>query len=126
MLALFLKLGGGSLEAVRFGQIVLGTAAVGLLADGAPMARTRAAWIAGGLAAFCGLFTFYEVLILQAALEPFLTALDLYVRTWALGGRGFSPGKRTCPEGPAYTCRVLRLLAGAPPSACTRSTGPTC
>ena len=40
VLALFLKLGGGSLEAVRFGQIVLGTAAVGLLgADGAPMAR---------------------------------------------------------------------------------------
>ena len=32
VLALLLKIGGGSLEAARFGQIVLGTAAVGLLA----------------------------------------------------------------------------------------------
>jgi tetratricopeptide (TPR) repeat protein len=85
VLALFLKLGGGSLEAARFAQIVLGTAAVGLIALTARRwYGDRAAWMAGALATFCGLFTFYEVLILQAALEPFLTALDLYALTWAL------------------------------------------
>ncbi|HYN09396.1 MAG TPA: tetratricopeptide repeat protein [Vicinamibacterales bacterium] len=116
VLALFLKLGGGSLEAARFGQIVLGTAAVGLLALTAHRwYGTRAAWIAGGLAAFCGLFTFYEVLILQAALEPFLTALDLYVLTWALTGvgrpfrAGDTPGRKPRPTRTA----VPFLLAGA-------------
>jgi tetratricopeptide (TPR) repeat protein len=85
VLALFVKVGGGSLEGARFAQIVLGTAAVGLLAlTTSRWYGTRAAWFAGGLAAFCGLFTFYEVLILQAALEPFLTALDLFALTWAL------------------------------------------
>ena len=85
VLALLLKIGGGSLEAARFGQIVLGTAAVGLLALTARRwYGTRAGWIAGALATFCGLFTFYEILILQAALEPFLTALDLFVLTWAI------------------------------------------
>ncbi len=53
-------------------------------------------WIAGGLAAFCGVFTFFEILILPAALDPFLTALDLYLigkasgeggtRNWMLAG----------------------------------------
>ena len=85
VLALFLKVGGGSLEAARFGQIVLGTAAVGLI--GLTAGRwygTRAGWIAGALACFCGLFTFYEILMLPAALDPFLTALDLFVLTWAI------------------------------------------
>jgi len=89
VLALLLKLGDGSLEVARFGQIILGTAAVGLIALTARRWYSpRAAWLAGSLATFCGLFTFYEILILQAALEPFLTALDLYLLAWALHGAG--------------------------------------
>ncbi len=85
VLALFLKIGGGSPEAARFGQILVGTVGVGLLALTARRwYGTRAGWYAGGLATFCGLFTFYEVLILQAALDPFLTALDLFLLTRAL------------------------------------------
>jgi tetratricopeptide (TPR) repeat protein len=85
VLALFMKIGGGSLEVARFAQILLGTVAVGLLALTARhWFGARAAWIAGALAAGCGLFTFYEVLILPAALEPVLTALDLYLLTLAL------------------------------------------
>ena len=38
----------------------------------------RAAWIAAALAAFTGLFTFYEVLILQASVDAFLTSAALY------------------------------------------------
>jgi len=105
VLALLLKLGDGSLEVARFGQIILGTAAVGLIALTAwRWYGARAAWLAGALATFCGVFTFYEVLILQAALEPFLTALDLYLLTWALHGAG--PGLRQ-PKPAAF------LAAGA-------------
>ena len=87
VLALFLKLGGGALETARFLQIVLGTVAVGLIAATARRWYGAAAgWWAGALAALCGLFTFYEMLILQAALEPFLTALELFLLTRALQG----------------------------------------
>ncbi len=83
-LALVLKFG-GSIDAARLIQVVLGTAGVGLLALTARRwYGTTAAWFAGALAALCGLFTFYEVLILQAALDPFLTALDLYLLTRAV------------------------------------------
>ena len=69
----------------RQSQLALGVAAVWLV-----MQTTRrwygdrAAWIAGALMAGCGLFTFYESLILQASLDPFLTALDLYTLTRAV------------------------------------------
>jgi tetratricopeptide (TPR) repeat protein len=84
-LALFLAIGGGSLAFARGVQLALGVAAVWLV-----MRTTRrwygdlAAWIAGALMAGCGLFTFYESLILQASLDPFLTSLDLYALTRAL------------------------------------------
>ena len=84
VLALFLKIG-GSVEAARALQLALGSVAVLLV--GLTARRwygERAAWYAGALAAGCGLFTFYESLILQAALDPFLTALDLYLLTRAL------------------------------------------
>jgi tetratricopeptide (TPR) repeat protein len=68
----------GSVFWVRLVQIVLGTAAVWLIFRMADRWHgRRAAWIAGALAAGCGLFTFYEILLLQAALDPFLTALAL-------------------------------------------------
>ncbi len=83
-LALFLKIG-GSIAGARAIQLVLGTAAVWLLALTARRwFDRRAMWITGAIAAACGLFTFYESLILQAALDPFLTALDLYALTRAL------------------------------------------
>ena len=84
-LALFLVVGGGSLAFARGVQLALGVVAVWLV-----MKTTRrwhgdrAAWIAGALMAGCGLFTFYESLILQASLDPFLTSLDLYTLTRAV------------------------------------------
>jgi tetratricopeptide (TPR) repeat protein len=75
---------GGSPLSVKIVQIVLGTAAVGLVAATARIwFDRRVALLAGTLALLTGLFTFYEVLILQAALDPFLTALALYTVTRA-------------------------------------------
>ncbi len=85
-LAALLAIGGGSLWFVRFFQILLGTLACGLVWFTArEWFSERAAWIALALAAFTGVFTFYEVLILQASIDPFLTALDLWLLTLALG-----------------------------------------
>lgn len=74
-----------SLTAVRVLQTALGTASVALIWW---MAREwfggRAAWIAATLAALTGIFTFYETLLLQAALDPFLTACALAALTVAL------------------------------------------
>ena len=69
-----------SFTAVRVLQILLGTGSVAFLFF---TARTwfgeRAAWIAAALAALTGLFTFYEVLILQASVDAFLTSAALYL-----------------------------------------------
>ena len=64
-----------SFTAVRIVQGLLGAAAVGLVYVAAhEWFGRRAAWLAAAMAALTGLFTFYEGLILQAALDPFLTA----------------------------------------------------
>lgn len=82
-----------SFTAVRFVQVLLGTGSVALIfLTTRAWFGGRAAWIAGGLAALTGLFTFYEVLILQAGLDAFLTSAALYCLTRALldhdaGGR---------------------------------------
>jgi tetratricopeptide (TPR) repeat protein/4-amino-4-deoxy-L-arabinose transferase-like glycosyltransferase len=74
-----------SLAFARVIQIALGTAAVWLVFVGArAWFGERAAWIAAVLAALTGLFTFHEVLILQAALDPFLTAAALTALALAL------------------------------------------
>jgi tetratricopeptide (TPR) repeat protein len=74
-----------SFTAVRVLQILLGTGSVAFLFY---TTRTwfgeRAAWIAAALAAFTGLFTFYEVLILQASVDAFLTSAALYFLTRGL------------------------------------------
>ena len=66
-------------------QIVLGTASVVCIFV---MARewfgNSAGWIAVGLAALTGLFTFYEVLIIQSSIDAFLTAAALCALTLAL------------------------------------------
>ena len=74
-----------SFTAVRVLQAALGTASIGFIFLSArEWFGDRAAWIATGLAALTGLFTFYEALILQAALDPFLTSAALYLVTLGL------------------------------------------
>jgi hypothetical protein len=78
-------LSAGSLLAAKVVQIAFGTAAVGLVWG---MTRRlfddRAALLAGFLYALTGVVTFHEILILQAALDPFLTALSLFLLAVAL------------------------------------------
>ncbi len=96
-LGLVFKFSHDSLMAARTVQVVLGTFGVLLLALSVRRwFGERAAWIAGGLAALTGVFTFFEITILPTALDPFLTALDLYLlgraadeggtRRWMLAG----------------------------------------
>ncbi|HEX6322493.1 MAG TPA: tetratricopeptide repeat protein [Vicinamibacterales bacterium] len=71
-----------SFTAVRVAQAALGTASVGCIYLMArAWAGPRAAWLAAILAALTGLFTFYETLILQAALDAFLTSAALWLLT---------------------------------------------
>ncbi len=83
-----------SMTAVRVVQIAMGTASIGFVFL---MAREwfgeRAAWIAASLAALTGLFTFYEVLILQSSVDVFFTAAALYCLTRAVA-QGFDPPSR--------------------------------
>jgi tetratricopeptide (TPR) repeat protein len=89
-LAALLIAGGGSLVFVKVVQIALGTAACALVWVAArEWFSTRAAWLALILYALAGFFTFYEILILQAALDPFLSALDLALLAVALRRGGW-------------------------------------
>ena len=83
-LAVILKVT-GSLLAARVAQITLGTLAVGLVfAAARRLYGAVAAATAAVLAAATGAFTFYEVVLLQSALDPFLTALGLALLARAL------------------------------------------
>ncbi len=78
--AYFLAATGVSFPAARVVQILLGTAAVALVfLTARRLFGDRAALPAGVLFALTGVVTFHEILILQAALDPFLTALFLYL-----------------------------------------------
>jgi len=75
---------GGSLLAARLCQAMLGTLAVWLIyRTGRSWGDHRIGIIAAGLAGLTGLFTFYEAMLLQAALDPLLAALVLWVMTRA-------------------------------------------
>ena len=75
----------GSYTAVRIAQALLGTAGIaGIFLTAREWFGTRAAQIAAVLAAFTGLFTFYEALILQTSLDVFLTSAALLCLTLAL------------------------------------------
>ena len=77
-----------SLTTVRVVQAMLGTMAVALIFIAArEWFGRQAAWCAAALAAATGLFTFYEALLLQAALDPVLTAASLAALAMALNGR---------------------------------------
>jgi tetratricopeptide (TPR) repeat protein len=78
--AYFLAATRASFPAARVVQILLGTVAVALVfLTARRLFGERAARAAGVLYALTGVVTFHEVLILQAALDPFLTALFLYL-----------------------------------------------
>jgi 4-amino-4-deoxy-L-arabinose transferase-like glycosyltransferase len=92
-LAPILFVTGHSLLAVRVVQVLLGTAAAGLVFQTARrLFGDRAAWIAGLLYGLTGVVSFHEVLILQAALDPFLTATFLFLLARALA-RAEAPSK---------------------------------
>ena len=77
-LAVVFRLGGAVALHAQIAQVLLGTAAVALVArTAARLYEGRAARIAAVLLALAGVLTFNEVLILQSALDPFLTALAL-------------------------------------------------
>jgi tetratricopeptide (TPR) repeat protein len=83
----FLRAVGVSLFAARIVQIILGALAVVLIFDTARLwFGERAATIAASLAILTGVISFYEVTILQAALDPFLVALTLWLLAHALRG----------------------------------------
>ncbi len=74
-----------SFTAVRVIQVLLGTFSVWFVfLAGREWFGERAAWTGATLAALTGLFTFYEALLLQAALDPFLTSAALLALTRAL------------------------------------------
>ena len=74
-----------SFTAVRAVQIVLGTASIGLIyLTARHWFGARAAIIAAIVATLTGLFSFYEVLILQASIDAFLTSAALYALTLGL------------------------------------------
>ncbi len=81
----FLRACDVSLSTARVVQIILGALAVVLMFDTARLwFGDRAATIASILAIGTGIFSFYEVTILQAALDPFLVALTLSLLAHAL------------------------------------------
>jgi tetratricopeptide (TPR) repeat protein len=112
-----------SFTAARLLQIALGTGAAALIYVAAnEWFGRRAAWLAGILAALTGLFTFYESLLLQAALDPFLTAASVAClalalrrvdwRWYLLAGLAF--GLQTCnrPNVAVPAILIALLLAG--------------
>lgn len=92
-----------SFTAARVLQILLGTLAVGLVyVTAREWYGTRAGWIAALTAALTGLFTFHEVLLLQTALDPFLTAAGLAALALAFrrsGAPSERPANRLVPAG---------------------------
>ena len=75
-------------DAVRYAQVVLGTISVGFVfVTAREWFGHRAALFAAILAALTGLFAFYESLILQAAIDPFLTSAGLCALALGLNRR---------------------------------------
>src|SRR5687767_4079943 len=69
-----------SFTAVRIVQVALGTIAVALIfLTAREWFGRRAAWISAVVAGLCGVFTYYEALLLQSSLDVFLTSLALWL-----------------------------------------------
>lgn len=105
---------GGSLFAVRLVQVLLGTAAAGLVFGTARrLFGEGAAVVATVLYVLAGVVTFHEILILQAALDPFLTALFLYLLSVGLTSGSFSSkGERKKAPSGGSRWWATWLLAG--------------
>jgi tetratricopeptide (TPR) repeat protein len=74
-----------SFTAARVMQELLGTISIAFIFMTArAWFGRRAAWIAAGLAALTGVFTYYEGLILQSSLDAFLTSAALWLLTLAV------------------------------------------
>jgi tetratricopeptide (TPR) repeat protein/4-amino-4-deoxy-L-arabinose transferase-like glycosyltransferase len=123
-LALVFKLSGGSLLAARVVQVLLGAAAVAFLYLTARVwFSEQTARISAMLFATTGFFAFSEILLLQAALDPFLTCCTLYFvsrtqvdgRRWPLAAAGISMGLFALnrPNALAYGLAVAALIAVA-------------
>ena len=98
-----------SFTAVRVVQIALGTASVAFIFFTARLwFGERAAWIAAALAAFTGFFTFYEILILQASIDAFLTSAAL----WCLAAAFHAPAEATHSGRVTSGAGRMILLAG--------------
>jgi tetratricopeptide (TPR) repeat protein len=86
-LGLTFALSGSSLVAAKILQVLLGTAAVGLLfAAARPWLGRSAALLGAVLLALTGPVVFHEAILLQAALDPSLVALSLLAVSHALRG----------------------------------------
>jgi tetratricopeptide (TPR) repeat protein len=74
-----------SFTAARVVQAALGTVAVALIfLTAREWFGRRAGWLAAGLAGVCGVFTYYEALLLQSSLDVVLTAATLWLLTLAV------------------------------------------
>jgi 4-amino-4-deoxy-L-arabinose transferase-like glycosyltransferase len=99
---------------VRVVQIALGTAAVGgVYVAARTWFGARAAWIAAGLAALTGVFTFYEIVIFQSSIDVFLTAAGLACLAVGLSRHsGFSHDKDLPPKGGSYLTSSSGIFFG--------------
>jgi tetratricopeptide (TPR) repeat protein len=121
-LALLFKLSGGSLMAARVVQILLGTAAaLFLYLTARQWFGEKVARVASILYALTGFVTFSEILVLQTALDPFLTSCALYFisrmmadeRRWVSLAGGMAAGLLALnrPNSLAYGLGISGLIA---------------
>ena len=109
-LAAIHALSAGSLLAAKVVQIALGTAAVAFVFLTAKRLFGESAALATGvLYALTGVVTFHEILILQAALDPFLTALALYLLAVGLTSGSFSSKVNGDEARAAGRCRSVAV-----------------
>jgi tetratricopeptide (TPR) repeat protein len=104
-----------SFTAVRVIQILLGTASVAcIFFTTKAWFGQRAGWFAAILAALTGLFTFYEVLILQSSIDAFFTSAALLALTLGLGvslPAGLSTGLSTVARSAKVEARSAKVEA---------------
>jgi Flp pilus assembly protein TadD len=80
VLGLVFAASGGSMMSARIVQALLGTASVGfVMATAALWFGRRAGILAGILAATTGVIVFNEILVLQSAIDPFVTSVAIYL-----------------------------------------------
>jgi tetratricopeptide (TPR) repeat protein len=78
-LGLVFAITGGSIQAARLIQVLLGTGTVALvMLTAREWWGRRASLVAGALGALTGLLAFNEILILQSSIDPFLAAITMF------------------------------------------------